>query len=454
MTRHARTHPTVLPLGVGLAVAVLLAYMLAHAGPALVFGAVLALPAAWLVVAHPRSALYLGVAGILTIPYWYTVGVQQAAVFRLACLVVLVACAVARPRRLVLSDWLLLAIVAGTVVSWLVQDAQPGVGKILLNELLPVAFYIAARTVDPDHQLRVLAVVAIAGALGGLTVIYEWHVGHLIFQNPSDYSWNASDTTIFRAGGIFGSPPGASTVLAVTALCGVPLFRAAHRWRRLAWTLCIAVSVLASFVTFTRASLIGLALGLVVYLWLVRSRLLSPLLLLTLAIVTTFFVVFAIPKVSQSASFQQSFIRPGNLVVRTSYWQLALPIVGSSPSRVLFGLGAETAEVARLNGVVPGGLASAPVLILHGTHNQYVLVLLEQGAVGLTLLVAWLVAAIAHGARAARRTVSPTAAALTGAVVAIAAIMLANNALLHPPSFALLALAAGLLANHGVRAAR
>ena len=428
---------------VGLALA--MGYAAAELPPAMGLALVLAPPLAWTLIRNARIGLYLATLGILTVPYWYTLGTQQLAVFRVLSVLSLTALLAAERTRLRLADGLLALLVAGMVLSWLLQDNQPGAGKILLNELLPLLFYVAMRSAGPEHSGLLMRTIAIGGALGALSVIYEWHVGHLIFQDPTDYSWNASDTTIFRPGGIFGSPPGASTVLAVTALCTLPLLRSSRGWSRWAWTACLSLSTLGVVVTFTRASLIGLAAGTLVYLWLSRSRLLNPVTVLGMCLATAVVAMLVLPRLSQSTGFQQSFVRSGNLAARESYWKLALPIVASSPTHLFFGLGAEAAEAARQNGLTPRVLASAPVLVQHGTHNQYVLTLLEQGLIGLLLLVGWLATVVGSGIRAARRSWSPDVSALTGAVVAVGVIMLANNALLHVPSFCVLACAAGLL---------
>jgi O-antigen ligase len=389
----------------------------------------------------------LAVAVILTlaVPYWYTLGSPQAAVFRVAAVCALMTALFARNVRLTLVDGAVVAIVLVTVLSWLVQDDQPGVSKIVLNEMLPFALYVSARTLSAKHVGQIMTVIVIAGFVGAATVIYEFLAGHVLFVDPASYSWNLSTATIFRPGGFFGSPPGAATVLALAIMCGIPIGNLWNRkWRILNRT-ALAMMIVACVLTFTRASLIGLGIGFLAYLWLMRSSLVTPTRLLVAVFALSIIVVAVLPRVENTRTFQQGIIRPGNLAVRESYWKLALPIITASPHNVIFGIGAEQTLMPRYGGTMPSTLASSPVLIERGTHNQYILTALEEGLVGLLALIVWIAATIRTGLRTVRREHDPLSAALVGATVTFAVTMLANNALLHPPSFAMAALVSGLI---------
>lgn len=388
----------------------------------------------------------LAVAVILTlaVPYWYTLGSPQVAVFRVAAVCALITALFARNVRLTLVDGAVVAIVLITVLSWLLQDDQPGVGKIVLNEMIPFALYVSARTLSAKHVGQIMTVIVIAGAVGAATVIYEFLAGHVLFVDPASYSWNSSSATIFRPGGFFGSPPGAATVLALAIMCGIPIGNLSGKWRILNRT-ALAMMIVACVLTFTRASLIGLGIGFLAYLWLMRSSLVTPTRLLVAVFALSIIVVVVLPRVENTRTFQQGIIRPGNLAVRESYWKLALPIITASPHNAISGIGAEQTLVPRYGGTMPSTLASSPVLIEHGTHNQYILTALEEGLVGLLALVVWIAATIRTGLRTVRREHDSLSAALVGATVTFAVTMLANNALLHPPSFAMIALVSGLI---------
>lgn len=441
LTSPRAAHSFALALGCAL----LLGYVVARFGASVAVALLLLPVGGYLLLRHPLNGLLFGLSVILIVPYWLTLGTAQSAVFRLASLVALLTCLFARRLRLTSVDMAVVALVAVAVLSWLLRDDQGGVGKILLNLFVPLSFYAAGRTVPPDSIPRIMTVALFAGTVGSLSVFYEAYIGHAVFIDPSSYSWNASDSTIFRAGGVFGSPPGAATVLAISSLCGVPAFRAAAGRRRLLVGCCLSLSVAGCILTFTRASVIGLAVGLVVYLALSRSPLLRPgrLMFGLLALIVVLLV--ALPTLEGSTRFQRGVVRPGNVTGRIQYWELALPIAKSSPHNLLFGIGPARTLVARQGGTISADLAGAPVLVSYGTHNQYVLALLEQGLLGLAALLVWLGTTIVRGLIGCRHKIDPTAAALTGAIVAFAIVMMANNAILHPPSLAIGALVSGLL---------
>ncbi len=391
------------------------------------------------------DVLAVAVLLALAVPSWYEFGVPQAAVFRIAAVAALTTALFARRVRITFADGMIAAFVLITVFGWLLQDAQPGVGKIVLNEMIPVGFYVAARSLPSAQIRRVMTVAVAAGVVGAITVIGEFLVGHVVFADPTSYSWTSSEGTIFRPGGIFGSPPGAATVLAITILCGIPVASGATtKWRAIQ-KLSVATMAVACVLTFTRAGLIGLGVGLLVYLWLMRSSFITPARLVFAGLLLFVAVLVVLPQLEDTRTFQQGIVRPGDLAARESYWKLALPIIVASPHNAIFGIGSERTLIPRYGGTMPAALASAPVLVQRGTHNQYVLTALENGAVGLLALVLWLALTIRMGLRTARKEHDPLSAALVGALLAFAVTMSADNALLDPPCFAAVALVAGLI---------
>lgn len=394
------------------------------------------------------DGLAVGVMLTLSVPYWYTLGSSQSATFRVAAVFALATALFAGRARFTFVDGAIIAIVLIAVLGWLLQDDQPHVGKIVLSELLPFSFYFSARSLSAKHVPRVMALVAVVGMVGAVTVIGEFVAGHVLFPNTGGYDWEPSATLIFRPGGIFGSPPGAATVLAMAILCSVPIaplrdtkWRA---WRALRRT-ALAVMVLACVMTFTRAGLIGLAVGLLAYLWLMRSSLLTPARVLAAVVTLSVGVAVLLPQIEHTKTFQAGIVRPGDLTARENYWKLALPIMTTNSHNAIFGIGTERTAVPRVGGTMTSALASAPALIYHGTHNQYVLTALEEGLVGLLALIAWIAATIRTGLQTVRREHDALSAALVGATAAFAVMMSADNAFLHPPSLAMAALISGLL---------
>lgn len=88
-----------------------------------------------------------------------------------------------------------------------------------MNLILPTAFFLAARAIPPKDVPRVMSYVFFVGAFAALTVLYELNVGRVVFVDPTVYYWNGSNASI-PPGWCIRSPPAASTVLTLTALCG------------------------------------------------------------------------------------------------------------------------------------------------------------------------------------------------------------------------------------------
>ncbi len=429
---------------IALGLCVASAYVLVSRGSTSAVAIVLLPVVAYALTRH-LGGLLVGLAMLLTLPYWQTLGSAQAGVLRIASLMAAITWILGRHRKLSPPDFALAALVAVSAVNLYFQDNQPHAARLLIDELEPVAFYLAARQLTRPSVVRVMDVAFFVGMIGALSVLYEAFLGHLVFHDPATYYWNATDSTIFRPGGIFGSPPAASAVLSMTAMCGLPAIRRLTGWRRSAAWICLGVTLLAVVLTFTRAALIGLTVGVLVYLYLSRSVFLRPRAVIAGLTAVAVIAVVLLPTLETSTTFQQGIIRPGTFEERVSYWQLAIPIATSSTHNLIFGIGAEAAEVPVLGGTSPSALATAPVLIAHGTHNQYILTLLELGLIGLIALLAWLGLTLIWGITAAMRDRDPVPAALTAAVAVFAIVMLAGNSMLNGPSLALGALASGLI---------
>lgn len=429
--------------------ALFLAYVLAAKSPQLA-AALLLLPVAGYIVTRPLGGLLLGLALVLVVPAWLTIGTAQVSILRIACLAALMTAVIAymtEQTRFRTSpiDFAVLGFFTIVFLDWLLQNNQLHTSRIVMAELLPIAFYFAARSLPSSAVSRVLAFTFFAGALGAGTVLYESLVGHVLFVDPARYYWNGGETLLFRPGGIFGSPPAASTVLTLTALCGLPLIRKYRGWPRVFAGVSMALTLAAILVTFTRTAWIAIAVGFIAYLVLTRSRMFQPQRLIFVAAALLLIVLFVVPRFEQTATVREGVLRSGTFASRVSYWNLALPIATSSPHRLLVGLGTTAAEAPLIGASAPADLAAAPVLITHGTHNQYIHVLLEQGLIGLLAMVAWLVSAIGTAGRLAVLHFSSVAAALCSACLAFAVTMTTDNVLLNPPSLIFGLLLTGLV---------
>ena len=424
-----------------------LGLLVAHSSAVAALALVAAPPIAY-VLTKSQGGLALGLILVLVLPYWLTLGTAQASVLRVGSAAAAVTLLVTRRFRLTFVDCALVVLVAVIVLGWLFQYDQPHVGRVVTIELTPLGFYFGARALPQNRVQNVMSVALFAGTVGALTVLYEFLQGQPVFIDPSQYVWNATDSSVFRPGGIFGSPPGAATVLCFVILFGIAYVTNVRGWKRLLTVGCLGICSVTLVTTLTRGGIIGLSVGIVVFLWLLRSPLLRPLRVAWFAFAVGLVIFVVLPTFQHSSTFQQAVVRPGNLAARESFWKEALPIATANGHNFVFGVGTGTLETPVVaNDVgVPAQLAEAPDLVQNSLHNQYVTTLFEQGAIGVGALLLFLLAALLPAARAARRTASPTHAALAASIVAVAIVMTVDTVLLHGPSFAMIMITAGLAA--------
>jgi O-antigen ligase len=343
-------------------------------------------------------------------------------------------------------DLAVAGIVVMTLLSWQLGSHPPHSLREAVNFLAPLALYPAARRFARQQGI-VVGTLLCCGALASLTLYYEYFISHApLFIDKTAYYWNAGGNFIFRPGGVFGSPPGAGAVLAVVALLGLPLVGSARGLLRLAAAFAVLLCVGALILTFTRGALIGFGAGLLVYIAVLRpprwGRVIFVPTLLALLL-----VLLVLPRISGTTWYQEGLLRGGTFSQRQSYWALSWPLITNSPQHLVVGHGINSLLVGRpeLPGKIDADIAAVPTLTLRGPHNQYVRTLLEEGLVGLGLLVAWLLGTVAAGVRASYSSVAtrPWLAAGVAAVAAVGVLMLVGDALRHPPTFALLSVAAG-----------
>lgn len=426
------------------AVGIALAFLLAHISILTVIGVALLPAAAWL-LSRSYGGLVLGLFLMLTLPYWHTVGVAHFTLLRLAAIAAAATLLVNHRIRLHRLDLALLVFVLLLVGDWFLRYRQPGAGSALVAELTPVGFYLGARALPPGRMRSVALIVVLAGALGGLTVIYEYVRGYAIFHNPTSYDWNATDNSIFRPGGVFGSPPAASSVMCCVILFGIACIATYRGKLRAISGVCTAIASLALILTFTRAGLIAAGAGIILLLWLIRSQLLRPLRVAWFVAVLAGLYFLLVPGLGGNTTFQRGFIRPGTLAARESYWGVALPVSTSSVPTFVFGSGTGILEAPQTapTVVVSAKIAESPQLTENSLHSQYITTLVEQGALGVAALVFLLVAGFLRPARIARATRDPIVAATATSIFSIAVMMSVGTVSLVPPAFAMLMLAIG-----------
>jgi O-antigen ligase len=433
---------------VGGCLALASAYILVHQSVALAL-ALAALPLLVWILLRPSRGLALGLIMVLTVPSWWTLEGRHA--YQYAALFAAGSVLSARRLRLTLIDFALLAYTVVFVLGWLLQYDQPETWHIILGQLICLGFYLGARAVPHRRFPAFMTLTLFAGTIGALTVIYEFSRGYSIFIDPTRYLWSTSRGGLFRPGGIFSSPPGAATVLVYVIFFGLAGVRSLRGTARAFGAICIGICTLALVLTFTRAPLIGAGVGLLVFLWLVRSPLLRPTRVALAGIALIAAVLLVLPSLQSNSLFQQGVARGGTLRDREGYWHLALPIAFASPHNFIVGVGTGMLETPAISAraPLPYLVAATPQVFENSLHNQYVTTLVEQGVVGLAALVFLLVAVFVPTARAAQASRDAPYAALAATVVALVVVFAIDTELLHTPSLIMFLVAAGFAANAG-----
>jgi O-antigen ligase len=406
-------------------------------------------PLIWLLT-KSYGGLIAGLALLLVVPYWYTLGFHQMSVVRAAALCGVACLIVNRRFRPHLIDAAVLAFVAVVVLNWLLLDNHPHVGRIVTTELTPIGLYFGARAIPKARIAAVMVFSVLAGTIGALTVLYEAAIGQVVFVDPTKYgTWAGGAGLLFRPAGIFGSPPGAATSMCVIILFGLSCLTIVSGRLKTIVLACLGVCLLALVVTFTRTGLVACAVGVLVFLTLWRPRVLwHPRALWTLS-VAGIAVFVVLPTLHGSSTYQQGVLRGGTLATREGFWQQALPITTASPKNLILGVGTGVLEAPLVTNQfqIPSAVAISPVITSISLQNEYVTTMFEQGLVGLATLLFFLFAGSTAAVRTARRYRDGVHAGLAGAIAAIMVVMITGTVLLEPVEFALLLIALGFVAN-------
>ncbi len=184
------------------------------------------------------------------------------------------------------------------------------------------------------------------------------------------------------------------------------------------------------------------------FLWLVRSRLLRPARVVVAVLALAVTLLAALPSLERNTTFREGIIRTGTFSAREGYWQLALPVAFASPHNLVFGIGTGVLETPALyqRAPLPFLIAATPQDFEVSLHNEYVATLVEQGTVGLTALLMLLLSGFMPAARAARATRDATFAALAASILALAIGSTVVVTIWHQPSLTMLMVTVGLAA--------
>lgn len=253
---------------------------------------------------------------------------------------------------------------------------------------------------------------------------------------------------VTRASGPIKDPNDFGFILGSSAPLAVYQMRwAATRWAKATWCAALVLILACTLATFSRSALTGLALA---TLWALVTRRLRLRWLVAMAVclaAVTGVAFIAAPQVLNNAIGEKAYVATQNVNVRIGFYRVALnewehyPITGVGPGNY----------VHRFYQFAPAVQESLPfpsnVLTISG-EEAYLIVLAEQGAVGLVLFLGYLALSWADLRRRfpddEQRDQLQAATAAGFIVACIGALFLAEQ--YYPPLWFLPALAASMAA--------
>lgn len=338
-------------------------------------------------------------------------------------------------RRAVLTSrglWVLIGFLLWVGVSIVMAQSYQAALVTSLRYLTFVTLYfLVLQTVRGDRRkadvlVTVVVVAAAAASIVGLIAFFSHHVT--------------------RASGPIFDPNDFGFILASS----LPLAIYNVRWRptrraKAGWSVCVILIFGCTLATFSRSALLGLAGAAV---WAVvtgRIRIRWLIATLAAAIVVAGATVLTAPQLISTAFGQKAYVAEKNINVRLGYYRVELeewknyPITGVGPGNFVY----------RYYQFAPEAGQSLPfpsnILTVSG-EEAYLVILAEQGAIGLALFLGYLAISWTDLRRrfpADRRTDQLQGALAAGFVVAcIGALFLAEQ--YYPPLWFLPALGASL----------
>ena len=271
--------------------------------------------------------------------------------------------------------WLLAGFLLWTAVSIGVAVSEQAALMTSLRYLIfAVLFFLVIQTVRGDRrQAAVLIhVVVVAAAVASAIALVAFFRHHVV-----------------QASGPLKDPNDFGFILASTLPLAVYELRWGVRWAKALWGVALVLILVCTFATFSRSALTGLA---VATLWALLTRRLRLRWVLAAAACLTVAagaVLLHTPRLLTSALHQRSHVASANVNERIGYYRVELnewehyPVTGVGPGNFVY----------RFYEFAPGAGESLPfpsqVLTISG-EEAYLVILAEQGAVGLALFLGYL----------------------------------------------------------------
>jgi O-antigen ligase len=295
------------------------------------------------------------------------------------------------------------------VTTSLLQDDAFGAVKAFYSTVAigAVVYYFLA--FGPGSRVKgvdVARVLLLAVLLQSLLSLLEWQTGWNLW---ADTAWQ--EDGLSRTVSTLANP----AVLGVFIGTGIVLSLAILVWdgprklRRLAW-LVVLVGPPAIMVTLTRAPIIATALMSVAVLVLSRVGRIPA---LAAIVAIGLALVAAWPMLTSSRLYEERIANRGTVDTRAEVQRVSVRLAGERP---LTGHGYASFDEVRVT--VGRTLGVDPVVLTNTSHNAYLTILVEYGAIGLVLFVLPLLV-ITFQAISRARSPSPERWFMVGAVAAI-----------------------------------
>jgi O-antigen ligase len=338
--------------------------------------------------------------------------------------------------------WLLIGFVLWVGVSIVIAVSYKAALVTSLRYLtFGTLYFLVLQTVRGDRRRAdVLVSIAVAAAAVasfiGLVAFFSHHVA--------------------RASGPIFDPNDFGFLLASILPAGIYQVRwQAARWAKAGWSLALIMILAGTLATFSRSSMLGLAVAAI---WAVATRRIRLRWLVATVLVAGLaagVALVASPRLVETAFGQKAYTAQRNVDVRLGYYRVELkewqhyPITGVGPGNFVY----------HFYQFAPAASESLPfpsnVLTISG-EEAYLVILAEQGAVGLVLFVGYLIISWTDLRR--RFPADPRTDQLQGAIAAgflvacIGSLFLAEQ--YYPPLWFLPALGASLASSRTFRAGR
>jgi O-antigen ligase len=285
-------------------------------------------------------------------------------------------------------DWLPAMYVAYVVVSlWLTSDilttdpAAAVKGLVQLVALGPIVYYFLTFGPGIEFAPRRIYVVMLAAAL--LQAVFAVAEMTIHWNLWGDYGWLNHEVSSRATGtlanpGVLGMMLGFAIVFAVAILT----WRGPRALRRPSW-IALGLCTPALFFTLTRGPIVATAAAVILLLLFAKARL-AGLAVLLAAVVA---ILLVLPAVQKTAVYNNRFSVSSTVDIRVAIQDVSLKLASEKP---VLGWGYdsfdEVKNASEFVAAAGGGVALASVLETT-SHNTYLTILVELGALGLLLYV-------------------------------------------------------------------